>query len=228
MTGLSHVANPGRHSLADRGDDLYETPPEATRALLDCESLPRRIWEPACGPGAIVNVLRGAGHDVVASDLIDYGCRDSNRSWDFLLEHTAPAGVEAIVSNPPYKLAAEFVAHALGLAPRVLMLLRLAFLESERRSPILDDGRLARVHVFKNRLPRMHRAGWTGPRASSAVAYAWFCWDSNHCGPTTIDRISWKDAPYDSDDDIRKSVAEGFRVIRARIADGGPGWSGAS
>jgi hypothetical protein len=31
---------------------------------------------------------------------------------------------------------------------------------------------------------------------------------------------------YDVDDDIRKSVAEGFRAIRARKAAGGPGWIG--
>ena len=52
-------------------------------------------------------------------------------------------------------------AHALSLCPRVAMLLRLSFLESTRRNAILDDGQLARVHVFRNRLPNMHRDGWT-------------------------------------------------------------------
>jgi hypothetical protein len=33
------------------------------------------------------------------------------------------------------------------------------------------------------------------------------------------------DANYDARDDINRSVAEGFRVIRARKAAGGPGWS---
>ena len=58
-------------------------------------------------------------------------------------------------------------------------------------SDILDGGLLARVHVFKNRLPMMHRAGWAGPQASSAIPFAWFVWDREHAGPTTIDRISW-------------------------------------
>ncbi len=114
----------------------------------------------------------------------------SESGIDFLLERRAPDGIEAIVTNPPYKLADQFVAHALSLVPRVIMLLRLAFLESERRSPILDSGNLARVHVFKHRLPRMHRHGWTGPRATSSIPFAWFCWDRNHVGPTTIDRIA--------------------------------------
>ena len=75
------------------------------------------------------------------------------------------------------------------------MLARLALLEFERRTNILERGALARVHVFRNRLPMMHRDGWTGPRASSAMAFAWFVWDRNHSGPTTIGRISWERLP---------------------------------
>ncbi len=170
---LHNTGQSGRARLAERGDDLYQTPPEATRALLRVENLPRHVWEPACGPGAIVNVLREAGHAVVATDLRSYGCPDSEGCIDFLMERRAPAGVEAVITNPPYKLAGEFVQHALTLVPRVYMLLRLAFLESERRSVILDNGQLARVHIFKRRLPFMHREGWTGPQANSAIAFAW-------------------------------------------------------
>ena len=76
------------------------------------------------------------------------------------------------------------------------MLTGLAFLESERRSRILDGGKLARVHVFRNRLPMMHRHGWTGNRTPSSTAFAWFVWDIGHSGPATIDRISWEREPY--------------------------------
>jgi hypothetical protein len=71
------------------------------------------------------------------------------------------------------------------------MLLRLAFLEGTGRSDILDSGRLARVHVFRNRLPMMHRDGWNGPRSTSATAFAWFVWDAKLGSATTVDRISW-------------------------------------
>ena len=70
------------------------------------------------------------------------------------------------------------------------MLLRLAFLESERRSRILDTGTLARVHIFRRRLPMMHRDGWQGPKASSAMAFAWFIWDRAHTGPAILNRVS--------------------------------------
>ena len=179
------------HALADRGNDLYETPAAAVEALLEVEPLPPVIWEPACGPGAIVRVLRAHGHTIIATDLVDYELanQDFGRR-DFLFERSAPAGVEAIITNPPFKLAGEFVAHALDLCPRVYMLLRLAFLESDRRSPILDGGHLARVHVFRKRLPMMHRAGWSGPKATSSLPFVWFVWSRDHIGPTELNRIS--------------------------------------
>lgn len=40
--------------------EFYPTPPEATRALLSVESFDGAIWEPACGDGAISEVLKAA------------------------------------------------------------------------------------------------------------------------------------------------------------------------
>ena len=148
----------------------------------------------AAGPGAIVKVLRAAGHAVVASDIKDYGFALQFRR-DFLLETRAPADTACVLTYPPYRLANQFVARSLELVPRVLMLLRLAFLESQRRTPILESGALARINLFRERLPRMHRAGWNGPKASSSIAFAWFVFDRNHSGPTIVDRISARDVP---------------------------------
>lgn len=182
--------------LSERGDDLYQTPEVAVESLLRVESLPHCIWEPACGPGSIVRVLRGAGHTVYATDLVDYASPDQDESgWDFLMEQQLPIGVQAIVTNPPFKNAGEFVAHALELCPRVVMLLRLAFMESQKRTPILDNGHLARVHVYRKRLPMMHREGWEGRKANSGMAFAWFVWDREHKGPTELHRISWDATP---------------------------------
>jgi hypothetical protein len=205
------LSTTGKAALKERGDDLYESPPEAVGALLKAERLPKTIWEPACGPGSIVRVLRGAGHIVHATDLVDYNSSDQDHARrDFLFERSIPQGVEAIVTNPPFKLAGEFVAHALEICPMVFMLLRLAFLESERRTGILDGGHLARVHVFKNRLPMMHRAGWTGPKVTNPTAFAWFCWDVNHLGAATIDRIEWTDLPQ-----IEGDIAATVRSVQS-------------
>jgi hypothetical protein len=189
---LDHSCQTGQHPFLDRGHDAYSTPPIAIEALLKVEALPYCIWEPAAGRGAIVRVLRDAGHMVTASDIIHYDFSLDFES-DFFDQVRPPAGTELILTNPPYRLATEFVDHALMLCPRVIMLCRLAFLESERRYRILDTGTLAAVHVFKRRLPMMHREGWTGTRASSAMPFAWFVRDRNHVGPATVDRISWED-----------------------------------
>src|SRR5262245_33423910 len=186
---LDHSCQVQRHTLAERGDDAYMTPPCATQALLRVERLPKRLWEPACGDGTgILDVLRAHGHEVIGSDLVDYGRPDCFWRRDFLLE-PLPRGCECIITKPPFKLAEQFVTHALDLCPLVIMLLRLAFLESERRTDILERRGLCRVHVFRRRLPRMHRDGWDGPRASSSISFAWFVWRRDHCGPPTLHRI---------------------------------------
>jgi hypothetical protein len=189
---LDHSCQVQRHTNADRGLDLYETPAVAVEALLRVEHLPRWIWEPAAGRGAIVNVLRAAGHEVLASDIADYGVPSHFAGHDFLAESELPDGVQAIVTNPPFRWAEQFVAHALDLCPVVIMLLRLAFMESERRCSILEGRGLARVHVFRKRLPMMHRDDWAGRKANSGMAFCWMVWDRNHTGPTIIDRISWE------------------------------------
>src|ERR1700741_463334 len=138
---MSVLQTAGKAALKERGDDLYETPVVAVQALLRHERLPRVIWEPACGPRSIVKVLRAAGHQVVATDLVDYDTDlQDHARCDFLFERHAPDDVQAIVTNPPFKLASQFVAHALELCPHVVMLLRLSFIESVSRSAILDGG----------------------------------------------------------------------------------------
>jgi predicted RNA methylase len=180
-------------ALSARGDDCYETPPEAVQALLRVERLPKRIWEPCCGPGSIARTLRSRGHEVLATDLVDYQSPDQDHARrDFLMELSAPEGFDCIVTNPPFKLGAEFVGHALELVRRVYMLLRYAFMESASRADILDCGRLKRVYLFANRLAMMHRHGWDRKQTSSAMAFAWFCWDRERGGPTITKRIFWK------------------------------------
>lgn len=192
MNERPNVTGNKRAPMADRGNDLYETPEVAVNALLANEFVPRCVWEPCCGPGAIARVLRLSGRTVFASDIVNYGTKEQDGVADFFKATTAPSEFDAIITNPPFSKAEEFVAHGLELVPRVIMLLRLAFLESERRRRILDTGNLVRVHVFRNRLPMMHRDGWEGPKASSGMAFAWFVFMRYYHGPIELRRISWK------------------------------------
>jgi hypothetical protein len=183
--------SPQRHPLKDRRNDTYETPSGAVHALLKIEQIPDTVWEPACGPGAIVRVLRNVGRRVYATDLVDYGLEDSQSGIDFLMELRAPPGVEAIITNPPNKLATEFAEHALDLCPRVMLLQPIQFLGAAKRTSLIEGGTLARVHVFKRRLPMMHRRNWAGKKNSSQIYYAWYVWDRAHRGQTILDRIDY-------------------------------------
>lgn len=190
---LDHSCQVQRHTFAERGLDLYETPDVAVEALLRVEQLPHCIWEPAAGKGAIVGVLRNHAHAVIASDIINYGF-PLHFVGDFLTQPKAPVGIEAIVTNPAFGLAVPFVAHALELAPLVILLLRWVFYEGHRkhRIQILEHSGLARIHLFHRRLENMHRDQWTGPEVRPRQALAWFVWERGYSGSTVVDRISWE------------------------------------
>lgn len=193
MTTLAN--RPRRAPMSDRGLGLYETPDAATSALLSAEPdlLEKFVFEPCCGRNAITRVLRAAGIPVYASDVVDYGTAGQDGQADFFETSALPdERITTIVSNPPYgrKLGARFVRHALTLVPDVYALLPLTFLESADREDIFRKGSgFRRIIVFADRLPRMHRDGWTGRRASATQAFAWMCWRIGFAGPATIDRI---------------------------------------
>jgi hypothetical protein len=164
-----------RHPLKERGDDAYFTPPEAIYSLVGLENLPGVIWEPAVGEGAIANVLKEFGHQVIASDIHNYGYEGTHLE-DYLTATVSP-NVEGIVTNPPYKLAFEFLKKALAEVDYVALLLRLNFLESVKRIDFFNEKPPSRILVSSRRLPMMHRYGWEGPRSGSNCCYAWFVWD---------------------------------------------------
>lgn len=161
-------------------DDFYPTPPYAVQALLENIQLPHKIWEPACGDGAISKELEAAGHEVISTDLVDRGYGQAN--IDFLMEIKCPA--QYIITNPPYKLANQFVTKCFDLLHAheelfgFAMLLRLAWLEGdERRRTIFDVHPPAEVMVFSKRLTMIrgdHDSAWYG---SGKIAFAWMLWD---------------------------------------------------
>jgi len=168
------------------GRDFYETPKIATEALLTAEPMPHVIWEPACGTGAISKVLEAHGHKVISTDLHDYGYGRPHQDFFGHVHGLATT----IITNPPYGCADEFVEHACRLCPKVAVLLRLQWLESQRRREgIFARHRLARVLVFSKRLPMMHQEGWEGPRSTSTIAYAWFVFHRDWDGKPEIDWV---------------------------------------
>jgi hypothetical protein len=187
-----------RSSFAERGADLYETPPAAVHALAAVEELPPVIWEPCAGRGAIMRELVRLGFRVVAHDL--HAWPDADRGIiagrDFFRAKRAPVGISCIITNPPFKMADAFVRHGLELVPRVIVLQRLAALEGAGRSDLIDYH-LRRVWLGRERLPMMHREGWNGRKLKVAGApFAWFVFEHEprHQPAFAITRISWRGA----------------------------------
>ena len=163
-------------------DDFYPRPFVAIEALLDHDSCDGDLWEPACGDGAISAPV-SLYHNVISTDLNDYGFGESG--VDFLMEQKLAA--PNIITNPPYKLAQQFIQKAIDLgAKKHCWLLRLSFLEGQqRRVSLFDKQRPARVWVFSQRLTI-----WRGdeePNGSGTTAYGWFVWEGN----ATETRIDW-------------------------------------
>lgn len=184
-----------QHALKERKNDLYETPECATLALMRVADLPKKIWEPCAGRGAISRVLRDAGHEVIAQDIVSHENADPYiiPRIDFLMEAKAPDGVACIVTNPPYKLSNEFIRHSLSLVPRAFFLLRFLSAEGVERSDIIDHH-LRQIWLGRERLPPMHRDGWEGKKTKSPpIVYAWFEFvaeDQN--GKSSFSRLSWR------------------------------------
>jgi hypothetical protein len=162
--------------------DYFCTPPEATAALLEREVFPGVVWEPACGNGAMARPIEAAGYRVVATDLVDRGYGQPGR--DFLLEQLLPEGCGSVVTNPPFKLATQFVEHALDLGARkVVVLCRVAFLEGQARRLGIHQ-RLSRVWIFSKRITLWHgeMAEEDRPYSHGAMAFAWFVYEREHRG----------------------------------------------
>ncbi|WP_337738430.1 hypothetical protein [Sinorhizobium meliloti] len=189
---ISHAIGTRSASAAEKGDQLYETPTEATKTLLALESFSATVMEPAVGRGAILRVLEDAGYEAVISDLRDRGTATQHgelqQVGDFLKSTAGEGEGSDIVTNPPYgDVANAFLAHALRVhrPSKMAALLNLNFMcafDDPDRRFVMDENPPSRVYVFTRRLPMMHRDGWDGPKASSQMNTAWFVWERNDDG----------------------------------------------
>jgi hypothetical protein len=159
--------------------EFFPTPPWAGRAggelirFLDPEA--RDAAEPACGRGHMAEPLREYFAPVYASDIHDHGYGPAVR-LDFLDDGHPYPEVDWIVSNPPFRLAGDFVRRGLRCARRgVAMLLRLQFLEGGGRYGLLYGSEPMTVcAVFAERVSMT--LGCWDPEAGLPTAYAWFVW----------------------------------------------------
>src|SRR5262245_27108434 len=181
----SHAVMAQRGEPRDSLDD-FPTPPWATRAL--CEYLTgvgldlgcMAVWEPACGRGHMTRPLVEYFGTVHASDIHPYG---HGAVFDFLKGGSPdPAGggeIDAIITNPPFRLAEQFAGAAIERARSlVALLVRSGFLESTgRHDRLFKPNPPSVVLQFTERVPMVK--GRCDPKASTATSYAWVIWRSD-------------------------------------------------
>lgn len=198
----SHSIGTKTASKEDKGDQLYETPIEATRTVLALESFSVIIKEPFVGKAAILRPLEEAGYDVLISDLIDRGIvtryGEVQQVGDFLLSDPGETIGTDIFTNPPYgDLANKCLAHALRVHKpgKMAALLNLNFMcgfDDPDRRFVMDENPPSRVYVFTRRLPMMHRDNWEGNIASSQMNTGFFIWERNADGSYGSGDGTWK------------------------------------
>lgn len=172
-------------------NDFYATASDSVISFLnqykkDGESLNLLVLEPCAGNGHISKVLEENGHIVQSWDIVqrDYPL---NRVCDFL--KTNEGGYMDVMTNPPFKLAAEFIEHSLELVDngcRVIMFLKIQILEGLKRyESLYSKGCLRFVYVCSE---RQHCAinGEFEKYDAKPFCFCWLVFEKNYNGPTTL------------------------------------------
>lgn len=170
-------------------NDWYIEPSWTVSALVQAERKIGKLFhgellDPCCGGGNIPKTLASLGHPCKGSDLIDRGFGETLHYEDSLKINKP----NTVVSNPPYYLAEDFVRNSLlHTNDRVCVLLRLAFLEGQKRKSLFENTPLARVWVSRKRVS-MPPGGSSIKAAGGTIAYAWFVWEHGH---KTTPSLGW-------------------------------------
>ena len=178
------------HSEGERqSEDYYATDPDALRKFLDIyDGLSNNIWECACGENHLANVLKERGYNVRCTDILDRLHDGTIQVMDFLQSNEKYDG--DILTNPPYTYATQFVEKALETITdghRVVMFLKLTFLESTKRRRLFELAPPETLYVSTKRVQCAMNGEFEKYKSSgTAVAYGWFVWRKGFKGEPTI------------------------------------------
>lgn len=182
-------------------NDFYPTPVELVREslnLLDTKypySGAYFVLDPGAGDGVWGEGMRAKYPTayIIGSDIRDIPKPSAYDLWftedDYLDTHIRIEGYDYIVGNPPYRYAEEFVRKSYNMlvpSGQLLFLLRLAFLEGQKRSSGLwAELKPKKVYVL-NRRP-----SFTGNHKTDATAYMLCLWEKGYSGDTMLDWLKW-------------------------------------
>lgn len=176
----------GSGSYKRNESDFYYTPKEATLALINFlrkEGLFYNMgggdilaYEPACGNGAISEVLKDNGFIVDSADIRDTGYQDFIRDFldDSILYSSEFSlnAYQAIITNPPFNLAEQFIKKSLDSEACVCMLLKAHFWHAKKRYEMFKQSNPTYV------LPLTWRPAMSEDRGNSpTMDFQWTVWD---------------------------------------------------
>lgn len=185
------MASPNtRRDVSKSYSDLYNTPVEALEALYDKVTLDlnKTYFEPCNGKGKISGwFTENFGTRMTTNELFsEHGSSDYNE--DFLNPDDAVAkkwDFDYIVTNPPFKIASEFVQEGFKYAKEQYHFLRLNFLEGQKRQDeLFCKSHLKNVYIFTKRVS-CSKGVEEEPQAN-AVCYAWYHFDRDYEGSPTL------------------------------------------
>ena len=181
----------GVNPSAERQEnDYYATNPTALSLFLDKLKednikLSREIWEPSCGEGHLSKVLIRKGYDVFSSDLIDRGYGEVE--IDFLNNNYIKCNGD-ILTNPPFKLAEQFVEVAMNKIKqgnKLLLFLKIQFLEGQRRKKLFQKHKPKFVYCYSAR-QLCAKNGEFEKYTATTQFYCWVIWEKGFTGDTII------------------------------------------
>ena len=191
MQNTSHAVMAQRIEPSDSADD-FPTPPWATRALIEhvledkAQLASLTCLEPACGEGHMAKAIEDYFRTVICGDAYEYGYGEKR---DFLAEPYRTHSVDWVITNPPFRLAENFVMEGLRVARRgVAILARTVFLESVGRyRAIFSQRPPTKFAQFVERVPMVR--GRLDGKATTATGYAWLVWEKEQT--VSAPRLMW-------------------------------------
>ena len=164
--------------------DFYPTPAWVTLCLLDTVPLRGIVLEPCAGQGAMAKVIADAGHQVIATDLIGHdSCIFPIVSGVDALQAPLPAGVQTILTNPPYRrdllprLVERWLEILNPVGGKLCLLLRSLWGESQSGQALTTRHP---AYAGRVKLPRRIRwfAGTDADKGDSPQHdHCWLIWD---------------------------------------------------
>ncbi len=174
-------------------DDFYSTPSRATRLLLKKEIFPNKIFEPACGIGAISKVLLENKYLIYSSDKINRGYTEN--IIDFFDIEKIPENCMSVITIPPFKCkynnkiirVEDWVIHSFEIgAEKIALFLKTTALAGKRRSEIFETCGFKKLWQFREKVS-LYR-GDIEMDNSGMMDFAWFIFEKNYKDEP---RIGW-------------------------------------